>query len=79
MTLRRPAPAETLIFPSGSKPAAFRDGAVRILSGGWRTLRLWAAKRKQRARLAQLDDHMLRDIGVSRSQATREASRWFFD
>ena len=30
---------------------------------------------RQRRRLKDLDDHMLRDIGVSRSQAEREARK----
>ena len=33
------------------------------------------ALRRQRRRLAELDDHMLRDIGLSREEALREASR----
>ncbi len=34
---------------------------------------------RQRARLAQLDDAALRDIGLSRAQALREAGRPFWD
>jgi uncharacterized protein YjiS (DUF1127 family) len=37
------------------------------------------ALRRQRARLADLDDHMLRDIGLSRAEAATEAARPFWD
>ncbi len=34
-----------------------------------------AALRRERLRLEKLDDHLLKDIGVSRSEADREARR----
>ena len=37
------------------------------------------ARWRQRRDLADLDEHLLRDIGVTREQATREASRPFWD
>lgn len=37
------------------------------------------ATRGQRVRLSQLDDHLLRDIGVDRSVAQAESSRMFWD
>jgi uncharacterized protein YjiS (DUF1127 family) len=37
------------------------------------------ALRRERARLAQLDDHILADIGISRDQALAEASRPVWD
>jgi uncharacterized protein YjiS (DUF1127 family) len=33
----------------------------------------WAERRQQRRRLLELDDHMLKDIGLSRADAMREA------
>ena len=38
----------------------------------------WQERAKQRAALASLEDHMLKDIGVSRADATREANRHFW-
>jgi len=35
-------------------------------------------RRRQRRKLLDLDDHLLADIGVSREQALREASKWFW-
>jgi uncharacterized protein YjiS (DUF1127 family) len=34
---------------------------------------------RQRARLAQLDDATLRDIGITRAEAMHEAKRAFWD
>lgn len=42
-----------------------------LLSGLFRMLTL----HRQRARLARLDDHMLRDIGLTRAEAETEATR----
>jgi uncharacterized protein YjiS (DUF1127 family) len=41
-----------------------------VLLAGWRE------RARQRRALARLDDHLLRDIGISRGEAQREASRW---
>lgn len=48
---------------------------VRIL----RTLTLRRALRRDRKRLALLDDHLLKDIGISREEARREAERFGWD
>lgn len=37
------------------------------------------AMRRTRARLAQLDDHMLKDIGLTREAAARETARCSWD
>lgn len=36
-------------------------------------LRLWAARRRERCALANLDDRLLRDIGMNRDAARRES------
>jgi uncharacterized protein YjiS (DUF1127 family) len=43
--------------------------------------RIWAGLTvaRQRRHLAVLDDHLLRDIGLDRADATREAYRPFWD
>ena len=41
-------------------------------------LKFWSLYR-QRRDLASLDDHLLEDIGVSRSEAQREAARSMWD
>lgn len=52
------------------QPARPHHGGLSPLA--W--LAAWAALRRQRARLADLPDHLLDDIGVSREEALREAS-----
>lgn len=39
----------------------------------------WQELARQRRSLGQLSDHMLQDIGVSRADALREATRQFWD
>ena len=43
-----------------------------------RTLRVWRARRRQRQTLAELNDYLLNDIGVSRNEARREAAKPFW-
>ncbi len=44
----------------------------------WLTIRSWAARRRQRRALLELDDSLLRDIGVSRADASEEAAKPFW-
>ncbi|WP_172292619.1 DUF1127 domain-containing protein [Pseudoruegeria sp. HB172150] len=55
-----------------------RYGSYRRLSLAERILAALAVQR-QRTQLGQLDDHMLHDIGLSREDADREASRPVWD
>lgn len=41
-------------------------------------LLLWQARWRERGRLERLSDHMLKDIGVSRADAEREALKKFW-
>lgn len=44
----------------------------------WTAVQVWVTRRRARLTLARLDDHMLRDIGVTRSTATRECEKPFW-
>jgi uncharacterized protein YjiS (DUF1127 family) len=55
-----------------------RFGGLRQVSLLERLLQM-AALRRQRLRLARLDDHLLEDIGLSRAEARREARRPAWD
>jgi uncharacterized protein YjiS (DUF1127 family) len=64
----------------GRKP--HRRGMVPKLSAGVAAIiRGWLAhhRRRQNLReLTELDDHLLKDIGLSRREALREAAKWFW-
>lgn len=51
----------------------------RALAGIVETLARWQEVSIQRRRLLELDAHMLKDIGISRADAVREARRPFWD
>ena len=46
--------------------------------GGFGLLLLWQRRWQQRQHLAELDAHLLRDIGVTPREAFREASKPFW-
>lgn len=41
-------------------------------------LAVWQRRDRERSRLRALDDHMLRDIGITRADAERECSKPFW-
>ncbi len=49
------------------------------LIGMYRAILAHSALRRSRGRLAALDDHLLRDIGLSREAALQEAARKDWD
>ncbi len=48
------------------------------LSKGYQRLKLWRNRASQRYQLQTLDDHTLKDIGITRIDALREASKPFW-
>ncbi len=57
-----------------SRPIRFAPYLSR--STGPTALALWLDRQRQRAHLSRLDEHLLDDIAVSRTEAAREARRW---
>ena len=49
-----------------------------VLSGTIETIAVWILRRRQRQALAELDEHLLNDVGLSREQAHREANKPFW-
>ena len=66
-TLRRPGVPSTFLRRLAELP-------VRILD----RLLTWQERAAERAHLASLDDHRLKDIGLSRAQADLEARKPFW-
>lgn len=54
-----------------------RVGAVATAAA--RLVRLWADRAQGRRALRHLDDHLLKDIGLTRGQALREAGKPFWE
>jgi uncharacterized protein YjiS (DUF1127 family) len=49
-----------------------------VLFGLIGTIAAWIVRRRQRRTLAELDEHLLNDVGLSREQAHREAAKPFW-
>ena len=65
--------------------ATFRGGQaghsgafLRALGAAVDKVYLWQERAAQRAQLAALDDHRLKDLGISRAEAVREAAKPFW-
>ncbi len=58
----------TILFPRSLAPG-----------GLWQVYNLWRDRARQRRRLLELDDRLLSDIGVTRSDALREADKPFWE
>jgi uncharacterized protein YjiS (DUF1127 family) len=66
-----PAARQRLARPVGR-------GVQRLAALGFARLLQWHELARQRRALLALNDHMLKDIGISRAEAEREASRPFW-
>jgi uncharacterized protein YjiS (DUF1127 family) len=67
-------PSFQLVPPPGAE-RRLRQAAFAYLR---HTLALWFARARQRRDLAELDPHLLKDIGVTPGQAAREAAKPFW-
>ena len=63
-----------VLMPAERRPLRLRHG-LRGLAG---VLASWSDRARQRRRLTDLDDHLLRDIGKTRAEALREAGKPFW-
>ena len=54
------------------------DRILRYLAALWETLITWRERASQRRHLASLEDHQLKDMGISRADAEREAGKPFW-
>jgi uncharacterized protein YjiS (DUF1127 family) len=51
---------------------------IHPLAATWVLLATWIGRTRQRDALAGLDDHQLRDIGITRVEAARECEKPFW-
>jgi uncharacterized protein YjiS (DUF1127 family) len=68
---------KTLVMTTRVAPVAARP--TRQLAGLPKLVRDWIEISKQRRALAEMSDHQLQDIGLTRFQAEDEAARPFWD
>ncbi|WP_448190512.1 DUF1127 domain-containing protein [Azospirillum sp. sgz301742] len=71
--------------PTGSSPSPFlaslRAAATVVARGIWggaEATLVWYGRWRQRQALMRLDDHLLKDIGVSRADADLEGTKPFW-
>jgi uncharacterized protein YjiS (DUF1127 family) len=77
------AAAATVRLPGRAFGASLREHVVSRRAASWpgqarATLRLWQDRVSGRQQLLRLDDHVLRDIGITRLQAQAEANKPFW-
>jgi uncharacterized protein YjiS (DUF1127 family) len=75
--------AATVPLPGRDFGAAAREQLVSRRAASWLgqirdTLRLWQDRVSGRQQLLRLDEHVLRDIGITRLQAEAEANKPFW-
>lgn len=56
----------------------FENTIVAVFAGACRVLSAWYERAQGRRALASLDDHLLRDIGLTRVDAERECMKPFW-
>jgi uncharacterized protein YjiS (DUF1127 family) len=77
MNHTHPASGATLNLPA--VPVAHRSGATQSLfARAIAVLQAWVRRSRGRDDLAELDEHLLRDIGLTRSQVENERSKFFW-
>jgi uncharacterized protein YjiS (DUF1127 family) len=67
--------------PAGMRALRRQSASSNSIEAWLRTLGFWidrSRQRKQLGELAELNDYLLRDIGVSREEAMREAEKPFW-
>ena len=61
-------------WPDAERPRSLPRLSFNLLA----TIRIWVARSHQRQELAELDNRLLRDIGVTRYEALCEAAKPFW-
>ena len=67
-----------LLHPNAHARRAPRAEDESLFGQLWATLAVWRERSRTRARLADLDDHMLRDIGLDPNLVEHEIRKPFW-
>jgi len=79
MNTSRDCSAAALEFPSSRSGISPRpEAAPGLIDRMLAALRRWHQRSRARQELAELDEYLLRDIGYTRSQATFESGKFFW-
>ena len=71
-------PTFDLYLPPNAHSAWRRKQTVHPVAATFTLIARWIDRARQRAALAALSDHELRDIGITRVDAAREAGKPFW-
>lgn len=66
------------MFGASATRGAHTSTLERVLSAPFAVLATWGERIKQRSALADMDDRMLKDIGLTRADAVAEADKPFW-
>jgi len=69
---------ETPVATYLDQQAGHSGSFFRALGAAVDRIYLWQERAAQRAHLASLDDHRLKDLGISRAEAVQEAAKPFW-
>jgi len=72
-------PTVDLFLPPAYSARRAKREHIYPVAAAWVLLTSWIERARQRNALAGLDDHQLRDIGVTRLDAVREAEKPFWN
>jgi uncharacterized protein YjiS (DUF1127 family) len=72
-------PTVDLYLPPAYSAWLAKREQIHPVAAAWVLLTTWIERARQRNALAGLDDHQLRDIGVTRLDAVREAEKPFWN
>ena len=78
-TITQQSTAERLVVRAGYLVLSLGELTAALVWHATARLVTWQERARERNRLAALDDHMLRDMGISRSEVDFESRKHFWE
>ena len=78
-TITQQSTAERLVVRAGYLVLWLGELTTALVWHATARLVTWQERARERSRLASLDDHLLRDMGVSRSEVDFESRKHFWE